>query len=98
MSPFPEIPLNQSMRRLEGHLEGTETRWSGGVVVVAAAVEHPDLGHIPALVFRFRTADNNTFHEPIALVLDETALTSLPQLVAEGIELARTTAEAMRHG
>lgn len=78
--PFEEAPPGQT-------LDLSDAAISGGLVVMAATMPVPDVGTLPALVFRFATPTGQ-FYRPILLVLDEDQAAKLPQLVLASVAAA----------
>lgn len=73
-------------------LDTGDTQLSAGVVVMAAHVDLPGLGRLPALVFRFAKADGTGFYPPLMLVNDAETLAKLTPLVAAAVDTARKAA------
>lgn len=71
-----------------GFLVDDHVHYSPGVVVMAAAVDVPELGKKPALVFRFSTPTGE-FYPAIVLVADDDQLAKLRPLINEAIATAR---------
>lgn len=63
--------------------------YAAGVVVMAAAVEVPDVGKMPALVFRFTEPTTGQFYPPFCLVTDDDQMAKLRPLINEAIATAR---------
>ena len=78
-----------------GELHDEHVHWSGGVVVMAAHVDVPDVGRKPAIVFRFATPTGG-FYPPVALVQDDDQMAKLRPLIVEAIQMARRAASTGR--
>lgn len=74
-----------------GDLADDHVHYSGGLVVMAATIDVPDLGVKPALVFRFATPEGG-FYPPVCLVADDDQLAKLRPLIVEAIATARRSA------
>jgi hypothetical protein len=71
-----------------GELSDDHVHYSGGLVVMAATIDVPEVGMRPALVFRFATPDGQ-FYPPVCLVADDDQLAKLRPLISEAIASAR---------
>jgi hypothetical protein len=74
-----------------GELHDEHVHYSGGVVVMGATIDVPEVGKKPTLVFRFVTPDGG-FYPPIALVMDDGQMAKLRPLIQEAIAGARRAA------
>lgn len=79
----PNTPADVS----DGHL-------AGGLVVIAALVDVPDRGKMPALVYRFAIPDGSGFYPPMTLIVDEDQMAKLAQLTASATAAAIKAARA----
>lgn len=80
--PFREIPGERH------EVDMSEAVVAGGVVILAAAIPHPD-GQMPALIFKFARADGSGFATPVVLALhDDAMVAALPELVTSAIAAA----------
>lgn len=70
-------------------LQDEHVHWAAGVVVIAAAVDVPDVGKMPALVFRFTEPSTGVFYPPFCLVADDDQMAKLRPLINEAIATAR---------
>lgn len=76
-----------------GHLLDDHVHFSGAVVVMASTVNVPEIGHKPALVFRFTTPVGD-FYTPVVLVMDDDQMAKLRPLLMQAIHAAREAAKA----
>lgn len=83
--PFEESPSGQMP-------DIAEALFSGGLVVMALAVDVPAVGKNPALAFRFATPTGG-FYQPIVLVTDDDQLAKLQPLIIEAVQTARRAAK-----
>jgi hypothetical protein len=67
--------------------------FSGAVVVMASTVDVPEVGHKPALVFRF-VDPAGSFYPAFVLVMDDDQMAKLRPLLMESIHAAREAAKA----
>lgn len=74
-----------------GTLHDEHVHYSGGLVVMAAKIDVPEVGPKPALVFRFATPEGG-FYPPVVLVADDDQLAKIGPLVAEASAAARKAA------
>lgn len=74
-------------------LQGEHVHMSGGLVVMAAVVDVPQVGKKPALVFRFAIPDGSGFYPPVCLVADDDQIAKLRPLINEAIAAARRGAQ-----
>lgn len=77
----------------QGPLTDPHVHFSGGLVVMAAAVDVPDVGKKPALVFRFTEPSTGRFYPPFCLVTDDDQMAKLRPLLMEAIATARRGAQ-----
>jgi len=75
-----------------GELLDDNVHYSGGVVVMASTVDVPDVGVMPALVFRFANPLGG-FYPAIVLVTDDDQMAKLRPLLMEAIAAARRGAK-----
>ena len=63
---------------------------AGAVTIMSGSIEDDEAGtHYPVLVFRFGRPDGAGFLPPICLVLDDDHMGHLPDLVRDGVRMAR---------
>lgn len=77
-----------------GHLLDEHVHYSGGLAVMAAKIDVPEVGLKPALVFRFARPEGE-FYPAIVLVADDDQLAKLRPLIQEAIATARRAAKGV---
>lgn len=85
-----DLPFEEGPR---GPLPDGHQHFSGGVVVMAAVINVPEVGPKPALVWRFATPDGD-FYTPIVLVMDDDQIAKLAPLIEQSVSVARKAAAA----
>lgn len=79
-------------------LPDEHVHYSGGVVVMPSAVDLPEVGWKPAIVFRFAIPDGSGFYPAVCLVMDDDQAAKLRPLVVESIQSARREAKIREAG
>lgn len=69
---------------------------AGGVVVMGAVIDIPELGPQPAVVMRFRLPGETGFHRPIVLVQDSSSQQKLIPLFRAAVDSAVRAAHRAR--
>ena len=82
-----DLPFEPS----SGILHDEHVHYSGGLVVMAATIDVPEVGLKPAVVFRFATPEGG-FYPPVVLVADDAQLAKLRPLIHQAIAAARKAA------
>ena len=83
--PFEADPIGMQVPDEHAH-------FSGGVVVIAAVIDVPDVGPKPSLVFRFAMPEGG-FYPPVVLVQDDDQIAKLRPLIFQAIKAAREAAQ-----
>jgi hypothetical protein len=86
--------MNLPYEPSSGHLTDNEGDIASGVVVMAAVVNVPEAGPMPALVFRFARPDGSGFYPVTCLVCEGEDLAALPSLVTAAVAGAIKAAAA----
>lgn len=65
---------------------------ASGAVILAGTVDVPDLGRMPALVYRFANPDGSGFYPPMTLVAEPAQLLNLIKLTRAAVLAANKAA------
>jgi hypothetical protein len=85
--PFGDVPPGMT-------LDMSDALLSGGALLLAAVVPIEGGGHLPAVVFRFASADGSGFHTPIMFACDDPDhLDALVPLLQDAIAAAKAAAK-----
>jgi hypothetical protein len=93
-------PLNNLDVPFEGtvnlELDLSDGIFAGGVILMGAVLDIPDLGPQPALVFRFRLPEGQGFMPPIVLVQDDATTRKFAVLVRDAVDASVRAARIER--